>query len=821
MSAQHRLTQNLGAIGARLEPNRFARVHRSVIVRIGAVTRLEPWTHGDAILSLIDGSTVVLSRTFRPSFVRSFMQVDEPQPPVLSRGMPRWPLLALAALAGACSSDPTPIDLADHALASVDPFIGSGGLGFAVGSIPPGPTHPFGFAKPGPDTSAGGGGAVGFAHCAGYWFEDDEIRAFSQIHLSGTGVPDLGVLAIMPVTAVPAGPMSPDAYRAHFDHRKENAEVGRYTVTLDPSNIRVDISATPHTAIYRIDYPAVGGQLVIDLAHGLGGGTTIDSDLTIDPASREVSGWLHHKGGMSGGYGGFRLFFLMRFDGEVTSTETFTGVTRFPGARTATGAEAGAIVSFAGTQSLGVQIGLSFVDVETARANLTAEQSFDIEKAVADTKAAWRPLLGKIAIEGASDEERRTFYSSLYRVHHMPTSLTEAGGKYRGIDGMVHTADGWNYYSDFSLWDTFRTLHPLFTLIAPDYQRDFSRSIVAMTVAGGMVPRWPLATGETWTMIGSHGESAVVDGWVKGVRDFDVDAFWSRVWPAVNGTSTFLGQTRSSRECVESWTTRNYCAVGVDGGRTVSRTLENSYNDWLLARFAEGLGKTTEAAQLDARTRGWTHIFDPSVGFMRGKDGSGQFVAEFAEDIFSDEYTEGNARQWLPYVPHDLPELAKRMGGDDKLVEKMSAIFQGAADSEKTFLPDAFYWHGNEPDIHAAYVFSEVGRPDLTQKWVKWVLDERYDATPAGLDGNDDAGTLSAWYVFSALGIYPKVGTTTYYLGSPRYVRSQIMLGENTVTIEAVEANATITEAFWNGSKLPGLTIDHSQLIQGGLLELK
>ena len=197
------------------------------------------------------------------------------------------------------------------------------------------------------------------------------------------------------------------------------------------------------------------------------------------------------------------------------------------------------------------------------------------------------------------------------------------------------------------------------------------------------------------------------------------------------------------------------------------------------------------------------------------------FVAEFAEDIFSDEYTEGNARQWLPYVPHDLPELAKRMGGDDKLVEKMSAIFQGAADSEKTFLPDAFYWHGNEPDIHAAYVFSEVGRPDLTQKWVKWVLDERYDATPAGLDGNDDAGTLSAWYVFSALGIYPKVGTTTYYLGSPRYVRSQIMLGENTVTIEAVEANATITEAFWNGSKLPGLTIDHSQLIQGGLLELK
>jgi predicted alpha-1,2-mannosidase len=488
-------------------------------------------------------------------------------------------------------------------------------------------------------------------------------------------VPDYGALGLMPVLAVPPGMITPDTWRATFDHREESAEVGRYSVTLGPSRIQVDIGATPHTALYVLSYPSASGALVIDLGHSLADGRTREAELTVD-ASGEVSGRLLHAGGMSGRYGGFPLHFVMRFDSAPTEVVPFArGGQRLGAVRTATGADAGVVLGFAASK-VRVQVGLSFVDVATARANLEAEWlDYSLETAVARAREAWAPLLSVAAIEGGTEAERRSFYSALYRVHHMPTAITEAGGKYRGIDGQVAVAEGWTYHTDLSLWDTFRTVHPLFTLLGPVHQRNFARSLVAMTVAGGMVPRWPLGTGETWTMIGSHGESAIIDGWVKGVRDFDVDALWSRVWPAVNGTSLFLGETRSSRECIQHWTTRNYCPTE-NGGGTVSRTLENSYNDWLLAELAEGLGKTAEAEQLRARAGGWANLYDPSTGFLRGKSADGTFVADFDEAAFSEEYTEGNARQWLVYVPHDLPGLAARMGGDEALVSKLEAIVE-------------------------------------------------------------------------------------------------------------------------------------------------
>lgn len=739
------------------------------------------------------------------------------------RLMRRAPFVLLFSLVGACAGDdPDPVDVGAEALALVDPFIGSGGLGFAVGSIPPGPTMPFGFAKPGPDTSRLGGGAVGFAHCAGYWYEDDEIRAFSQIHLSGTGVPDYGALGIMPIGGLPAGPITADTYRDRFDHREESAEVGRYQVTLSESRIHVDVSATPFTAVYRLAYPAAGGALVVDLAHGLASGRTTDGSITASDAG-EVSGWLHHEGGMSGRYGGFRLYFVMRFEHAPTAVVPFARYgARLEGTRTATGADAGMVLGFGAARSVGVQIGLSFVDEATARANLDAEWvGFDLELAVQRAKAAWAPLLSVIAIEGGTPAERRSFYSALFRAHHMPTDITEAGGQYRGIDRQVHVAEGWTYHTDFSLWDTFRTLHPLFTLIQPGIQRDFSRSIVAMTEAGGMIPRWPLGTGETWTMIGSHGESAIIDGWVKGVRDFDVDALWARVWPGVIGTSTFLGETRSSRECIGDWTTHNFCSKDAGGGGTVSRTLENAYNDWLLAQLADGLGKTAQADTLRTRSGGWANLFDPSTGYLRARMSDGTFEPDFDEATFLEDYTEGNARQWFPYVPHDLPGLAAKLGSNEAMIMRMQAFFEGARGAEKTFLADEYYWHGNEPDIHAAYVFAELGRPDLTQEWVNWILDARYADTPAGLDGNDDAGTLSAWYVFAAMGLYPKVGTTTYYLTAPRFTKTTLTLGTKTVVIRTEHVRGPITKAIWNGVALPGLTIDHAQLIAGGELVLE
>lgn len=720
-------------------------------------------------------------------------------------------------LASACSSSaPTGV-----ALSEVDPFIGSGGIGFGVGSIPPGPTVPGGMVKPGPDTATNGG-AVGFAHCAGYWFEDNEIRGFSQMHLSGTGVPDYGVVMLMPVGALPAGGLTEESYRSSFDHRAEKAEVGEYSVTLAPSGIAVRVGAAAHSAFYRIDYPAgTPANLVFSLSHGLSGGVTKESSIEIDAGRREIRGTILHGGGMSDRYGGFKLYYVARFDRAFSTAEAYSARSRVPIATSTSGAGVDALLGFGDGGAVQVEIGLSFVDLAGARANLEAESvGFDLEKAVSRAREAWAPVLDQIILEGGTAAQRRTFYSALVRSRHMPDALTDVDGRYLAMDGQIRSSEGWKYYSNLSMWDTFRTVHPLYTLLAPELERDVCRSIVAMTEAGGAVPRWPLATGETWTMIGSHGESVLVDSWIKGVRDFDAAGLFAKVWPAVHGPVPFLNGMHANRECVAGWLERGYCAADRDGGGSVSRTLENSYNDWLLAQLARGLGKEAEATELLGRAGGWTHLWDEGTGYLRAHNADGSMVADFDEALFAEEYTEGNARQWLPYVPHDIPGLAAKAGGKEQLVAKLDAFFSKAAAAEKTALPDLYYWHGNEPDIHAAYAFIELDRPDLTQKWVRWIMASRYSDTPAGLDGNDDGGTLSAWYVFSALGIYPKVGTTSYYLGIPRFPKATVKLGskELRIVIAGSPEGTRVRQVSFNGNALPSYTIEHAALLGGGEL---
>jgi predicted alpha-1,2-mannosidase len=252
----------------------------------------------------------------------------------------------------------------------------------------------------------------------------------------------------------------------------------------------------------------------------------------------------------------------------------------------------------------------------------------------------------------------------------------------------------------------------------------------------------------------------------------------------------------------------------------VSRTLENSYNDWLLAQLARGLGKDAEATELLGRAGGWANLWDEGTGYLRAHNADGSMVSDFDEALFAEEYTEGNARQWLPYVPHDIPGLAAKAGGKEQLAAKLDAFFSKAAAAEKTALPDLYYWHGNEPDIHAAYAFIELDRPDLTQKWVRWIMESRYSDTPAGLDGNDDGGTLSAWYVFSALGIYPKVGTTSYYLGIPRFPKATVKLGQKELLIVLTGSpeGTRVRKVSFNGNALPSYTIEHAALLGGGEL---
>jgi predicted alpha-1,2-mannosidase len=724
-------------------------------------------------------------------------------------------LAALLALAAACADDgPAPVDV-DALLDAVDPFIGSGGVGFGVGSIPPGPTLPFGLAKPGPDTSQNGGAQPGFSHCAGYWWEDDEIRAFSQIHLSGTGVPDYGALGVMPLDRRLEGSAREGDWRARFDHRDQVARVGRFETTLQPSGIRVAIGATARMAVYRFTYPA-RAELVVDLAHGIGNGTTRDGAIRWDAARGTFTGWLEHVGSLSGGIGGWRLAFAGRFDRAPTEVRAKARGRVVDGTTTATGADGGLVFGFGERGDVGLQLAVSFVDEAAAEASLTREDvGFDLDRAEREARAAWAPVLERVVVDGGTDRERRIFYSSLFRTHHMPTTLSEPDGRYVGIDDAPHVADGFVYRSDLSLWDTFRTLHPLFQLVYPEANRDALASLAAMQRDGGgrVIGRWPLATGETWTMIGSHGESVIADAALRGgVAGLDLGAILDAQAPAVDAPQPFLGEARANRECIADWTTRGFCPEE-RGGSTVSRTLENAFNDALRAAALEKLGRTAGLDTLRARAGGWRQHFDPASGWLRARPIAGGFTPGFDPAEFREEYTEGNARQWLFFVPHDVEGLAALSGGVDALVARFESIFEATANAEDTPLPDLGYWHGNEPDIHAAYLFTDLGRPERTHHWVDWIMSRRYDDSPAGLDGNDDGGTLSAWYVWSALGLYPKLATDRYYLARPTFPRAAVRIGDHTLVLERAGEGARVAAIEVDGRVWSGWTIDHAALV--------
>lgn len=713
---------------------------------------------------------------------------------------------ACSASDGASTTRPT---------SEVRPLVGTGGLGFTVGSIPPGPQVPFGLVRPGPDTSTNGGGAPEFSHCAGYWYEDTEVRGFSQLHAAGTGVPDYGVLMIMPAVDLPSGSVDEDDWRQQLDHRREVAEVGYYALELVPSGVEVELTATARTALYRLTYPAAGAaSLVVDLAHGLNG-TTHESSITIDAAAREVSGSMLHEGALASP-GRYWVHFVMRFDRSFTKSEVYEGATRREGTSISGGAT-GAILSFGtGPAPVHVQLGVSFVDLDGARANLDAEWAgFDLDATREKARAAWDDVLRVVDVEGGEPARRQRFYTALYHAQLMPTLFTDATGRYRGLDEAVHDAAGFTYFTDFSLWDTFRTMHPLMVLLYPDRQRDFDRSLERMTIESGRIPKWPLATIETDTMIAHHGETVMIDSFVKGVGGFDPDAMFERLRAAAK---IELDSPRK-RDCFETYDALGYCAADRGGG-SASRTLENAFSDFALSQLAERLDRSDDATFFRARSSSWKNLIN-TEGMIQGRNADGSFPPDFRPDLFSDEFTEGNSRQWTTFVPQDVPGFAAHLGGT-KALDFLIELFTESERAEKTIFPDLWYWHGNEPDIHAAYMAAELGRSDLTEAWVRWILDARYALLPAGLDGNDDGGTLSAWYVFSALGLYPKVAEDRYVLGAPLFPKVTLHLANGkafTIRADGWTKDAKhVARATLNGRRLDVPFVTHADVVAGGEL---
>ncbi len=750
--------------------------------------------------------------------------------------MLRVPVAAAAvALAAACGDDarPEPLPPVGDPIPYVDPFIGSGGFGYAAGSAFPGAAAPNGLAKVGPDTD-GPFGTITFLHYAGYWFGDDTIQGFSHVHLHGTGLPDYGVLSLMPVDGpVDAGLTEPSGYGSSFAKESERASPGYYDVTLDRGGIRVEITATAHAAHHRIHFAAgAAGNLVVDLAKHLPGGAVDSAEIELAPGEQRLTGRLRSVGGMSDSFGGYDLYFDAVTRQPWTSSVVWSDEAGPPAAGTAAaGTGVGCGLAFAPSAApVEVQVGLSFVSAAAARANREAEMpGWDFEGTRAEVEGQWRDLLSRVLVEGGSESERRMFYSALYRAFLMPSVASDVDGAYRFGADEPAVAGGFRFMTDMSLWDTYRTLHPLYDLLAPEVASDAVRSLAAMADALGFFPKWPIATGESGVMLGASAEIVLADAVIKGALDVDEAAAGYAVLRAAALDAEAPAAGRGGRGDVDEYLDLGYVPASRD--RSASTTIEYAWDDRALSGLAAALGEEEDAELLDARSLGWRQLFDAGLGFVRARnaDGSWPSAGDFDPTAFTDEFAEANAWQTVFSALHDPEGMIELAGGPEAFAARLEELFVQAEsdlaarprdDMIASSLPRPFYWHGNEPDIHAAYLFALAGRPDMTARWVDWIRASLYSDGAGGLAGNDDGGTLSSWYVWSALGLYPIAGTDRYVLGAPLFTRARVRLPGGTLTIEAASGDRQ-GRVQLDGEERDGGEIRHADLVGGRTLSFE
>lgn len=712
-------------------------------------------------------------------------------------------------------------------------FVGSGGFAYGVGSATVGAAAPQGLVKVGPDTK-GPLGTVNFLHFSGYWYGDDTILGFSHLHLHGTGATDYGVLALLPIESFDPAITTSAGYASTFQKASESATPGRYSVTLDRGGIAVDLTATTHAAHHRYTYPqgTTLAPVILDLDHHLGGGSVQDAEVELFPAEQRLRGRLRSVGAMSGGFGGYDVFFEARSRSAWSESLVWHDGGAPEAGTAASGGGVGLVLSFDVSDAAPVElrVGVSMVSAEEAAANLDAEMptwSFaDTEKA---TSEAWNALLDTVRFEGGTENQRTMMTAALYHLFLMPTIQSDASGAYRGFDDAIHQADGFRYVSDLSLWDTYRNLHPIYAIIAPDRARDAVRSLHAMAELGGYFPKWALASGDTHTMIGASAEVVVADAFVKGITDFDAEGAYAILRAAAMDATPPPGG-RGGRDRVEPYLKLGYVPADVTSG-SVSHTTEYANDDFALAALAEGLGHTADAAALRQRALGYRKLHDPETGFLWARNSDGSFATPHTDPTaYSEEFVEANAWQSLWMVALDAEGLAELAGGREKLVGKLEEMFNLTREHHEGIDFDVplqagslrpYYWSANEPDINAAYLFAQLGRPDLTQKWVAWLRATQYTPGADGLPGNDDGGTMSAWFVFSALGFYPLAGSDRYVLGAPLFPRIELAVPGGTFTIEARDVSDTnihVRSVELSGVPLTVPEIRHRDLVPGGSL---
>ena len=694
-------------------------------------------------------------------------------------------LLALAALG--CS--PRSADPVDY----VNPFIGTGFHGHTY----PGATTPFGMVQLSPDTRSGNWDA-----CAGYHYSDTTIDGFSHTHLSGTGCADLADILFHPTTreiVIHDGECVLQPY--FFSHDDERASCGYYAVTLPDVNIGVELTAAPRTGVHRYTFTGKGPrQVIVDLLHTITE-EKIDLCELRRTAPGELAGMRRTQGWVPDQY----VFFAARF------SEPFADVQLL--------GDKQAVLTFApDVRTLTIAVGLSSVSVENARMNSHAEvPELDFDALHVRAVGQWRKALGDIVVEGGSRDEMTNFYTAQYHTKLTPNLMSDVNGEYRRHDQTVaRMPEGESYYSTFSLWDTFRAWNPLQTLVDTALVNDMIRSMLDMYDSTGELPIWPLASGETGTMIGYHAVSVIADAYLKGIRGYDAD----------KALEAMIRSSNINKKGSEYYTAQGYIPSNIKR-ESVSCTLEYAYDDWAIARMAQAMGRDDVFGEYARRALNYVNVFDGSTCFFRGRQSDGNWSAPFEEFATGRDYTEATPWHYRFFVPHDVNGLIQLFGSREAFIREMDRLFTLESDEMQLDVSDVTglmgqYAHGNEPSHHMAYLYNYVGQPWKTQELTRRLLHEMYAPTPEGIIGNEDCGQMSAWYVFSSLGFYPVCpGSNEFALTAPQFPKAVVRLANGrtlTVTADNPRRSVYIASVTLDGKPIDRNYITYDELMQGGEL---
>lgn len=742
-------------------------------------------------------------------------------------------LLPAASLALLTCAKPAPhfapyCPTGDDLAAEVNPMIGTRG----PGNVVPGALVPHGLVKLSPDTNAPANSIDA------YEYDDDRIQGFSHTHLEGPGgsLNGYSQLLLLPTTG-PLKVLEAD-YASRYSHATEQASPGSYAVTLDDYGVRAELTASAHAGFHRYTFPAsADSRVLLDLGHSRGGSLGGEVQLVDDHTVQGYGQYSVHplldlllttkteSTAHSTVY--FQAVFSKPFESVGTWKKTSAGTTPAPGSRHESGPSIGAWVGFATAagEVVEVRVGVSLVSVEQAQKNLDAEwgqKSFDELRDQA--RAAWNCQLNRVQLTGGTPEQRTTFYTALYHTTMQPTDVTEVGGVFfSGADGQGATftwKDQRYYTDDWCAWDTFRTSRPWATLIEPEVVNDVVASYLHQYTQGGWLQKCPwIATGNSRIMTANPEVAILADAVVKGFGTADPKTLWAAVQKSataedpkslLDGACGYLN-VGTPPEYVR----KGYVSHECDTTQSASMTLEYAYDDWCTAQVALALGQKDDAAPFLARAGNYRNVWNPEHGFMQGKARDGTWVEPFDPAKENQDFTEATSWIYTWFVPHDVPGLVTLMGGQDAFVTKLDEFFAG-----HHFDPS------NEPDFHAPFLYNLVGRPAQTQARVRALLASSYSAAPDGLVGNDDAGAMSAWYVLSALGLYPVTpGDGKYQLTSPLFDRATLRLNPaypgSTFVIEARDNSADnvyVQSATLNGKPLTRAWLTHQEVVAGGTL---